>query len=208
VGGGYQGYLLIENPNSASVQIGVSFRNPFGQSLVLQINGTPANSAAFSLPAQGAIKLRLEDPGNLIKTGWCQVFASQPVSGVLVYQYLSGGEILAEASVLPSPRARKFSVLVAQLGALTETGLALANPQDQSASIVLRRLTNDGLVIAETAFSLGPREQIARFVSQYFPGGIAILEGRVEILSNRDIVGVGLIYQNTLFTTVPVVPLP
>ena len=98
VGGGYQGFLLIENPNSASVQIGVSFRNPFGQSLVLQINGTTANSAAFSLPALGAIKLRLEDPGNLIKTGWCQVFASQPVSGVLVYQLVSGGEILSEAS--------------------------------------------------------------------------------------------------------------
>jgi hypothetical protein len=49
---------------------------------------------------------------------------------------------------------KKFSLLISQLGSLTETGLALANPDDQPASIVLRRITSDGQIKAETGFSL------------------------------------------------------
>lgn len=208
VGGGYRAYLVIDNPNSASVQCGLNFRNTAGQSLTMQINGVTASSAAFSIPALGSIKFRLEDPGVQIKTGWAQVFANRPVGGVLVYQLLDGSNVVAQASVLFSPRARRFSLLVSQLGSTTDTGLAIANPEDAAALITLRRLTADGLIIAETAFTLGPGEQLARFVSQFFPAGFALLDGRVEISSNRNVVALGLIFQGNQFTTLPVIPLP
>jgi hypothetical protein len=208
VGGGYRGYLQIENPNSLSAQIGVSFRDPLGKSLALLINGSLQSSPSFSLPAQGSIKLPLEDTGIQAKTGWCQVFADRPISGVLVYQLLSGSDLVSEASVLSSPRSKKFSLLISQLGSSTETGLALANPDEQPASIVLRRMASDGQIKAETGFSLGSGEQTARFISQYFANGLAAQEGRVEILSSRPIIGVGLIYQGTIFATLPVIPLP
>jgi hypothetical protein len=153
-GGGYRSYLQIENPNSSSTQIGIIFRDRLGKPLTLLINGSLQSSPKFSLAAQGSIKLPVEDTGVDVKTGWCQVSADRPVSGVLVYQLLSGGNLLSEASVLSSPRLKKFSLLISQLGSLTETGLALANPDDQPASIVLRRITSDGQIKAETGFSL------------------------------------------------------
>ena len=179
---------------------------------MLQANGTPMSSMTFYIQALGSVKFQLEDPGPQAKSGWCQVFAAQPISGILVYQTVDAGQVLAEATVLPSVRNRKFSLITPQLGSPTDIGLALANPEDQSAVVTLKRYTSDGLMIAETNLVLGSGEQSAKFVSQFFPSNIAQLEGRIEISSMHNIVGVGLIFQTNsqgfLFTTLPIVALP
>src|SRR5205085_58328 len=110
VGGGYRAFLLIDNPNASSVQCGVGFRTGSGLALSLLINGVAGNSAAFTIPAMGSIKLTLTDPGQQIKTGWAQVFANRPVAGVLIYQLLDGSTLVSSASVLPSPRMIHFSM--------------------------------------------------------------------------------------------------
>jgi hypothetical protein len=204
--------LALDNPNSGAAQVYVTFRDQAGRNMTLQVNGTPTNSLSFYILAQGSVKLRLEDPGTQVKSGWCQVFASRPVSGILVYQTVDSAQVLAEATVLPSVRNRKFTFITPQLGSPTDTGLALANPDDQSTVITLKRFTTDGLMIAETSLVLGAGEQSAKFISQFFPTSFPQLEGRVEISSTRNIVGIGLVFQTNsqgfLFTTVPLVPLP
>jgi hypothetical protein len=211
-GGGYRAFLVLDNPNNAAVQVFVSFRDQAGRNMTLQVNGTPMNSTTFYILALGSVKLRLEDPGPQVKSGWCQVLAAWPVSGIMVYQTVDDAQVLAEATVLPSVRNRKFSLITPQLGSPTDIGLALANPEDQSAVVTLKRYTSDGLMIAETNLVLGSGEQSAKFVSQFFPSNIARLEGRIEISSTHNIAGVGLIFQTNsqgfLFTTLPIVALP
>ena len=174
----------------------------------MQMNGVVTSTVAMTIPPMGSAKVALEDPGQQIRTGWGQVVADKPIGGVLVYQFVNNGQLVSEAGVLFSPRSRKFSTLLTQLGEETLTGLAMANPDNLPSLIQMKLLTSDGLIVASSSFNLGPGEQISRFVEQFFPGALVLTEGRVEITTDQPIIAVGLFFQGNEFTAVPLIQLP
>ncbi len=214
LGGGYRTSLFLYNPSTSSVQITVRFISPQGLPLGVTINGALVNAFNTVLGPLASLNVRLEDSGEL-KTGWCQVFSSWPISGLAVYQSLEGNKVISEATVYPSPRWKKMAVAAPQMGALNDTGIAIANPTDSPVSISMRLISSAGVIVSSSSFMLDARQQVARFVSQYFPGVGAVPEGVVEIYSTQVTTAIGLLYQfqgpiqgNNVFTTIPVLPLP
>ena len=214
-GGGYRTFVYLSNPNLAAVQVAISLRNPQGNPLIVNINGLPTSSRTDTISAGGSISFRLEDSGPIAKTGWSQVYSTKPITGMAVYQYIEGGKILSEATVFPSPRIQKFVLMTPILGSASDTGLAIANPSDKSATLIMRLFNANGVQLTTSQLTLGPSEQRAQFCSQYFPGLAAYPEGMVEILSSTGIISVGLVYQSQflvsghdVFTTVPIIPIP
>jgi hypothetical protein len=154
------------------------------------------------------VKLALSDQQDQVKTGWCQVAATGILGGVLTYQWVDGEEVLSQASVAPSARMRGFTMAVPQMGGATESGLAIANVEDQPAQVTLRFWTTSGTLAADTSLTLKAGEQMATFVSQIFPALQDYQEGTVELVSDRNLVAVGLVYAGTAFATLPVLPSP
>jgi hypothetical protein len=208
VGGPYRAFLTLNNPGTGAVSATILFRQPNAYPLSLTISGVAGSSRAITLPAKGLLRLNLEDPGTNIKTGWCQVFSSAPINGLLVYQLLSEQAIVSEASVLPSTRARGFMLPVSQLGAESLTGLALAAVDTQPAQISLRFYRPDGVVLSTSSLTLKSGEGISRFLTEFIPGLAATQEGTLEIVSDRTLIAVALLFQGSVFTSLPVTPLP
>ncbi len=206
-GSGYQSFLLLTNPGSASASAAVSFRSPEGLPQPLLVNGQAASSQTVLLAARGSARLLLQSPDGRLISGWCRVTASQPIGGVLIYQWVDGSTLLAEASVLPSPRMRRFSLPIPQLNARSDTGLAVANTGDQEAVLTGRFFSSSGVLLGETTLPLPPGKQVAQFTGQLFPAVPAAAEGSIEISSGRDVIVVGLLYQGGIFTTLPVLNL-
>lgn len=216
-GQGYKTYANLYNPNNVSVQIVMRFISPMGQPLTLKVNDVEASALNTVLVPYGSMSIRLEESGDTLKRGWCQVFANWPISGLVVYQYSSGGKAISEATVYPSYRLKKMMVAIPQFGLFNDTGIAIANPNESTVQVSMRLIQANGVVATPTpfVFTLNPGEQMAQFVSQYFSGLSSIPEGMVEITSNQGILATGLLYRfqspiqgNDIFTAVPVLPVP
>jgi len=82
--------------------------------------------------------------------------------------------------------------------AANETGFKIERSVDGSSSA------------AGVPFTLNSLNQVARFASQFLPGLPDNAQGVVEVVSDADIVAVGLAFINNyaVFTTIPVVPVP
>lgn len=216
-GQGYKTYANLYNPNNVSVQIVMRFISPMGQPLTLKVNDVEASALNTVLVPYGSMSVRLEESGDTLKRGWCQVFANWPISGLVVYQYSAGGKAISEATVYPSYRLKKMMVAIPQFGLFNDTGIAIANPNESTVQVSMRLIQANGVVATPTpfVFTLNPGEQMAQFVSQYFSGLSSIPEGMVEITSNQGILATGLLYRfqspiqgNDIFTAVPVLPVP
>jgi hypothetical protein len=207
-GGGYQSFLVIHNPNTEAVQGLVVFRAQDGQPLTLQINGEPGFSTLFIVPGRGTIRMRLQSSSEQVLVGWCRVTADAAIGGMLVYQLVGDGTLISEASVLPSTRLKHFSLPATQLGFFSDTGLAIANVDTERADISLSYIATDGRVLEQAILRREPGEQVARFVGQFFTGITAGAEGSIEVVSNKELIAVGLLFHGAIFTTLPILPLP
>ena len=205
---------MLYNPNNLSIQVTARLLSPQGLPLAVSVNGVTASTMNTVLTPQGSLNLRLEDVGD-VKAGWCQVFSSWPISGLVIYQTVEGGKVISEATVYPSPRWKKTAVVAPQLGTNSDIGIAIANPWEYPVTGSMRLINSAGVVITTSNFSLGAGQQSAKFISQYFQGLTSIPEGVVEISSSQSLVAVGLLFQfqsaiqgNNVFTTIPILPLP
>jgi hypothetical protein len=207
-GGGYQSFLVISNPNTDSVQGAAIFRSQDGLPLMLLVNGEANSSVLFFVPGRGVIRIRLQSSSEQVHVGWCRVTADAPIGGLLVYQYTEGGVLVSEASVPPSTRLKHFSIPVTQLGSQSDTGLAIANVDNDRADIILRFVSTDGRVLEQAIIRRETGEQIARFASQFFTAVQPGIEGSIEVLSTKEVIAEGLIFHGSIFTTLPVLPLP
>lgn len=211
VGGEYRSFLYLSNPNNTATKLTANLISPQGTPMTILINGVQRGFYTDTIPAYGSLKLRLEDSGSMVRTGWAQVSTDQPIGGMMVYQNLSQGIVLSEATVFPAPRMQKVFLMAPILGSASETGLAIANPGDSNINVNLRLVATNGVQVAHTWINLGPKEQRADFLFGLFSGISTIPEGMLEISAPQDFIAMGLIYQlqsyvggNDVFSTIPI----
>jgi hypothetical protein len=113
-----------------------------------------------------------------------------------------------QSSVLPSPLVTLTNVVVnVDLNTGTDTGVAILNPNDATATISLALSNDRGNTISARTINFAGRTQLARFVTELFPGLAEFSQpftGLLFINSDVPISVMGLAFVGPSFTSLPV----
>jgi HKD family nuclease len=192
-GGGYQTTFTLTNlsqtPATATVQV------------ILQ-SGAPATNLVIPLTPNGSGTASLAGAG--LTVGWARVSLSPPVSatGFETIQLINDAGVIADASVLPVIPTASAQFPVVQRNGVA-TGLAFANSGTTSATVNLALRDQSGAVIGTQTLSIGPSQQMARFITEFFHG-IGAFDGSIQVSSSPPIAIVGLKQlPSGIFSTLP-----
>ena len=122
----------------------------------------------FSLVDRGSISRTGTETSSLITTGYARVQADQgstTPAGVAIYGYRPGNYLVSETAVLATLPARSGRIY-AEVSTSVTTGLAIANPNDQPATIDFYYTDAAGADTGTGRITLGPKSQFANFIDQ------------------------------------------
>ena len=174
----------------------------------------PTAVLPFSVPDGGGFSVTSQDAEPMLRVGYGQVETDDgmtPPVGLAIFGSRLNGILVSEAGV-PASAAVLEGRIFAETDGPVRTGLALANPNDTAATIAFFFTDSNGIDSGHDTFTLGPREQIARFLDEApFNGGSEML-GTFTFTSNLPVAVIALrAFVNErsefLMTTLPVAPL-
>jgi hypothetical protein len=174
--------------------------------------GSTAPTVYYAIPVNGAQSWRTTADTSSVYVGSAQIvpnaFASP--AGFAIFGYRGNdGMLVSEASVPVSPAAVEGRIFVNIEGAVN-TGVAMANPSDESATVGFAFYDNAGHMIGNSnSLLLLPHQQISAFLNEAPFNARAPMEGTFSYISSRPISVVALRgYTNErndfLITTLPV----
>jgi hypothetical protein len=135
------------------------------------VQGTDANGQFSPSPiqARSMVALQSNAQGGL-KAGYVMVQSQQRIQVQTRLQLTDqAGNLMAEVGVTPGPQFRMGSFYAGTSeGALI--GMSLTNPSlDQTVTVSVEVVSEDGTVLGTTDITLGPHSQIAKFLFELFP---------------------------------------
>ena len=174
----------------------------------------PTAVLPFSVPDRGGFSLSSQGTSAELRVGYGQVETDAgmtPPAGLAIFGSRVNGILASEAGVPASAPVREGRIFAETAGPV-RTGLAMANPNDTAATIAFFFTNTEGIDFGRGTFTLGPREQIARFLDEGpFNGGSAI-EGTFTFTADLPVAVIalrGFVNERSefLMTTLPVAPL-
>ena len=174
----------------------------------------PTALLPFSVPDRGGISLTSQGTSPELRVGYGRVETDAgmtPPAGLAIFGSRLNGILVSEAGV-PAAAPVLEGRIFAETAGPVRTGLALANPNDAPATIAFFFTNSEGIDSGHGTFTLGPREQIARFLDEGpFNGGSEML-GTFTFTSNQPVAVIalrGFVNERSefLMTTLPVAPL-
>jgi hypothetical protein len=212
VGNGYSTTFTLGNtgatPISGNLLLTDQQGNPF---TVNSTNFGAGSSFPVSIPPGGTTFLTVNSPNanDPQKSGWATIETpGGSLGGVATFEFAAQGVMQAAAGVLPSQQMQFATIPVDNDDSqIRFTGYALANPSDQSLVVKLGIVDQDGNLVDDTiTITLGPRQQIARFLHQdlnrlKFRGSMVF-----RAQAGGTFVVVALLQKQQLFTVIPVIP--
>ena len=179
------------------------------------VAGSPQNSGSFSFPDRGGISITSSGTAETVRVGYGRIRAdagSTTPSGIAIFQFRdSEGILISEASV-PATELIQEGRIFAEVNDPVNIGLALANPNGETAIIRFYFTDTQGTDFGSGSFELEALQQTAKFLNQPpFNGGSAVL-GTFTFESSVPIAVTALrAFTNEagelLVTTLPVAPL-
>ena len=168
----------------------------------------------FSLPGRGGISLTSRGTSPELRVGYGQVETDpgmDPPVGLAIFGSRLNGILVSEAGV-PASAPVLEGRIVAETDGPIQTGLAMANPNDRTATVAFFFTDSDGVDFGHDTFTLEPREQKARFLDEAPFNGGATIEGTFTFTADLPVAVIALRgYVNErsefLMTTLPVAPL-
>jgi hypothetical protein len=113
-----------------------------------------------------------------------------------------------QSSVLPSPLVTLTNVVVnVDVNTGADTGVAILNPNDATAAVSMGLSNDRGITVTARTINFGGRTQLARFVTELFPGLAEFSQpftGLLFINSDVPISVMGLAFVGPSFTSLPV----
>ena len=158
-------------------------RNDPFQVLSTQQNWTvtiaPDWTESFSFPDLGGWSTTSSGTAETVRVGYGRIGAdagSATPSGIAIFQFRdSEGVLISEAGV-PATRLIQEGRIFAEVNGPVNTGLALANPNGETAIIRFYFTDTQGTDFGSGSFELGALQQAAKFLDQQpFKGGSAAL---------------------------------
>ena len=179
----------------------------------LTLAGPPA-VLPFSVPDRGGISLTSQGTSPELRVGYAQVETDAgmtPPAGLAIFGSRVNGILVSEAGV-PAAATVLEGRIFAETDGVVRTGLALANPNDTAATVAFFFTNSEGIDSGHGTFTLGPREQIARFLDEApFSGGSEML-GTFTFTADLPVAVIalrGFVNERSefLMTTLPVAPI-
>lgn len=180
------------------------------------IAGAPSPTAPFSINNRGAVSMATSGSAGSLSAGYASI-QIEPVpgnttpSGVAIFGFRKGNILVSEAGV-PASALISAGRIYAEVNGPVNTGLAIANPSDQSAAIRFYFTDQNGANFGSGTATIDAGGQIAAFLNQApFNGGPSI-NGTFTFSSSTPVAAValrGLENERSefLITTLPVTPL-
>ena len=214
-GNGYQTTFALTNGNNVEVRGTLSLFQSNGLPLYVTMDRQNNKMFEFLIPANGTLRLQTDGAPLqpiVVRTGWAKITSNNPLGGVAIYQLISAGKINAQAGVSSMQLSKGFTIFADSTN-FSDTGVAVANPNNFSANITLRLLDKFGIERAKKTQTLGPFNHTARFITEFFSEtpGVGEFEGSVVVESQANVAAVTLRYDNQnmdVFTTVPIMADP
>ena len=169
---------------------------------------------AFSIDDRGGASLRSAGSAETVSVGYARIQPSDgetTPAGVAIFGLTENGILVTEAGV-PAAALREEGRIFAEVDGPIGTGLAIANPNDVSATISFYFTDTDGTDFGSGSLTLGANQHISKFLNEDpFNGGESVL-GTFTFTSSVPVAAIALrTFVNErdefLITTLPVVPL-
>ena len=194
-------------------------RNDPFQVLSAQQNWTvtivPVWTESFSFPDLGGWSTTSSGTAETVRVGYGRIhsdFGSATPSGIAIFQFRdSEGVLISEAGV-PATKLIQEGRIFAEVNGPVNTGLALANPNGETAIIRFYFTDTQGTDFGSGSFELGALQQTATFLDQPPFNGGSTVRGTFTFESSGPIAVIALRgFTNEadefLMTTLPVAPL-
>ncbi len=136
--------------------------------LSVTLDDATATSTSFTIGDRGGSSLATPGGTGDPVVGYARIQAgagSTTPSGVAIFGFRANGVLVSEAGVPASPLVQSGRIYAEVSGAVN-TGLAIANPNSQSADITFFYTDNNGDNFGAGSLTLGANRQTAKFLNQ------------------------------------------
>ena len=169
-------YYLRQHPDAAGAvrsgqyATGLAHYLAVGRAAGYSVSAPNAKNPGFpfSLVDRGSVSRTGTESSGIIQTGYATVRADQGSStpaGVAIYGYRPGNYLVSETAV-PATLAARSGRLYAEMNAVVSTGIAIANPSTQPATIDFYYTDSAGADAGSGSIILAPNTQFAKFIDQ------------------------------------------
>jgi hypothetical protein len=171
-GGGYTTSLFLLNTSNAVEAGTVQLLNDKGNPLVVnQVGSTVGSIFRYSIPSGGVARFQSDGSPANIAVGWAQVIpdagTSTPI-GAGVFGYNPETYLVTESGI-PAAVSTTHACIYVDLSGGHDTGLAVANPTNNDATISITAYESDGVTAIGT--SQGPLPLPANGHDAFFADG-------------------------------------
>ncbi|HYR84529.1 MAG TPA: NHL repeat-containing protein [Terriglobia bacterium] len=137
----------------------------------------PSNSTAFRIPDLGGLSVRTTGDAGSLVVGYGRIqpdSTSTTPAGVAIFGLRQGNVLVTEAGVPASPAISSGRICV-EVNERVNTGLAIANPNNQAADISFYFTDQNGNNLGNETATIPANGQIAAFLNQSpFNGGSSV----------------------------------
>lgn len=181
--------INLANPGPRLETGVVLFKTEDGKPMELPVQGQGQRTSRmpFSIKPGGALKIRFSYETD-IKVGYAVVVADSVASSLVGNAVFTIGAY--EVSVSDS-RATTLATLFVEKAWNSDSGVALLNPKDTPAKLVLTLLDQEGHEIHAAQVDLAAGQKMSCFLGALFPG-ITQFTGTLQISSNSQFCALGL----------------
>ena len=178
------------------------------------LNLPVASSSGFAISDRGGISLSTNGTGGNLRQGHARIqpaTGSTTPSGLAIFALRQNGALVSEATV-PASSPVLSGRIYARVEGRVNTGIAIANPNGQSANISFYFTNSNGENFGAGSTSIAANSQIAYFLDHPTLNGVAPINGTFTFTSSIPVSVIAIRgYTNEtnefLMTTLPVVPL-
>ncbi len=196
IGAGTSTSFSIHNPTGEVIDVRVEIRGSDGIK-VLEFD------PLVEIPAGGTKKVSFAG-GDQLVVGWAKLSSAGLFNATEFYHIVLGEVELPRVGVLPSPLVTRTKIFAFVIGSETNTGVAVANPNEgKEITITARRISSDGALLETVEVPLAALNQLPAFLNHdAFSPGLADFEGLVEFESDDSFILVTLRSDNDLLAAV------
>ena len=211
-GGGFTTSFVLVNPGDTPATGLLELFNQDGTPLAYNMNGNLDSAFLVTIPANALVILESSNINQGAPPGWAQLTSTSPVGGSIVYAFATGeGSGISEAGINPASRASSFSLSVDTRNGFL-SGVAVANPNPSTLSLVLTLYDSNGAQLDQQNRSLTGLSQFALLPEEIFtglaPGSLSNFAGVITITATGgQMVGTTLRFNGslTIFSSLPVI---
>ena len=174
----------------------------------------PTAVLPFSVPDRGGISVTSQDAEPILRVGYGQVETDDGMAspaGLAIFSSRVNGILVSEAGFPAVPPVLEGRIF-AETDGVVRTGLAMANPNDTTATVAFFFTNSDGIDSGHGTFTLGPREQTAQFLDEAPFNGGSEMWGTFTFTADLPVAVIalrGFVNERSefLMTTLPVAPI-